>query len=197
MHQVLEIDARVESTWSSHTPSKSLDPVSWTQLLDWLVCPRSPIKIVDLEILEIPETVWEEAGDIGEVLIERPDATKENLQDLGCALCLCSSIDRVTFGPNCQLGDDGAQVVVETMKGNQSVKQLSFQWNGITMEGVKAVVSTISRYCGSGCHINVSMIDNYCSYDMSVAYLQGANFCYSTFSRMIYIPTVCCWNAAH
>lgn len=158
---MLEIDARVESTWSSHTPSKLLDPVSWAQLLDWLACPRSPVKIVDLEILEIPETVWEEAGDIGEVLIERPDATKENLQDLGCALCFCSSVDRVIFGPNCQLGDDGAQVVVETMKGNQSLKQLSFQLNGITMEGVKAVVNTISRYGRSGFQFTGLMTDKH------------------------------------
>ncbi|GMH42269.1 hypothetical protein BSKO_10188 [Bryopsis sp. KO-2023] len=141
----LEIDVHVESTWSSVTLSKTLDPVSWAQLLDWLSCPNSPFKIKNLEILEIPNTVWEEVGDIGEVLIERPDASKENLRELACALGLSSSVQSVTFGPHCQLGDEGAELFVDMIKGNRCISRLSMQGNGMSTEGAKNVVGLISR----------------------------------------------------
>ncbi|GMH42250.1 hypothetical protein BSKO_10169 [Bryopsis sp. KO-2023] len=93
----LEIDVRVESTWSMYDQAKRLDPNSWDQLLEWLIWRDLVVDVKRLEVINMPHYMWEDIEGIGVFLIEEPSVAEESLEILVEALGINESVNRVVF----------------------------------------------------------------------------------------------------
>ncbi|GMH41987.1 hypothetical protein BSKO_09906 [Bryopsis sp. KO-2023] len=141
----LELDVRVQSSWSAERQAKWLDPNSWGQLLEWLAWEDSLIDIRKLEILNIPSTAWDFIDEHGELMTEETAAVEENIGDLGNALCMTYTVEELKFGPDCRLGEQGAIQLMQIIKYNMSISTVSMCGNGITTEAVKDMARVMTR----------------------------------------------------
>lgn len=146
------MDLRVQSSWSVERQAKWLDPASWGHVLEWLAWEETPVDIRKLEIMNVPNTVWDVAAEPGEFFGEM-SAVEENLSDLGNALCMNYFIEELVFGPECQLGQQGAIHLMQMIKYNMSLSCISLCSNGITSEAVRDMARALLRYAYVLCRL--------------------------------------------
>lgn len=139
------MDVRVQNSWSAIRQAQWLDPDSWGYLLEWLAWDDTPVDIKKLEILNVPNTVWDVLDDPLEAYLEEMSAAEENLIDLGNALCMNDSVEELVFGPECQLGRQGALHLVQMIKYNMSISYVSLCGNGITTDAVRQMANMLIR----------------------------------------------------
>ncbi|GMH41917.1 hypothetical protein BSKO_09836 [Bryopsis sp. KO-2023] len=144
--KILEIDVCIQSAWTSYVQAKFLDPCCWDCFLEWMSSTGSPVQVKSVIVADLLEYNWAEVQDDGQILVEVLDPVGECIRDLGNALSVNGTVNTICFGPDCQLGDEGAALFLESIKGNTHLRELSIVGNGITTDGARNIASILLRY---------------------------------------------------
>lgn len=153
------MDVRVQSTWSSGSRQKWLDPWQWHTIIQWLSPLHSIVRVVHLEIMNLPISAFAKLPNNRETVFEdyvHPFVNlkvrqcvhllgKTFLQSLGSAITE-SRVSTLTMGRGCLLGDDGALLLLECIRGNSSLTTLRIRHSQISSNGIRQLAVSIQKY---------------------------------------------------
>jgi len=144
--QYFEMDARVQSTSFSSSRQKWLDPWQWHIIIQWLRSSHSIVRVMQLEIMNLPISAFAKLPNNRETFFEDYVHPFVNLQSLGEAITE-SNVCSLTMGRGCSLGDDGAMLLLEYIRGNRSIRTLQIRHTQISSSGARQLAASITRGC--------------------------------------------------
>jgi len=149
-----EMDARVLSTSSSSSRQRWLDPWQWHIIIQWLSSRHSIIRVMHLEIMNLPISAFAKLPNNRETFFEDYVHPFVNLQSLGDAITE-STVRSLTMGRGCGLGDEGACLLLECLRRNVSLRRLQMRHNQITCNGARQLAASILKGCPPLCILDL------------------------------------------